>query len=36
MKGMMHVTSSPVAGLLLVKLLAIALGVYCRRIPKYR
>lgn len=35
-KGMMHVTSSPVAGLLLVKLLAMALGVYCWRIQKYR
>lgn len=35
-KGMMHVTSSPMMGLLLVKLLAIALGVYCWRIRKYR
>ena len=35
-KVMMHVTSSPMAGLLLVKLLAIALGVYCWRIQKYR
>ena len=35
-RGMMHVTSSPMMGLLLVKLLAIALGVYCWRIRKYR
>jgi hypothetical protein len=35
-KGMMHMTASPVTGLLLVKVLAIALGVYCWRIHKYR
>jgi hypothetical protein len=35
-KGMMHMTASPVAGLLLVKVLAIALGIYCWRIQKYR
>ena len=35
-KGMMHVTSSPMMGLVLVKLLAMALGVYCWRIRKYR
>ena len=35
-KGMMHVTSSPMLGMLLVKLLAIALGVYCWRIQKHR
>ena len=35
-KGMMHITSSPMAGLVIVKLLAVALGVYCWRIHKYR
>ena len=35
-KGMMHITASPVAGLLLIKLLAMALGVYCWRIQRYR
>lgn len=35
-KGMMHVTSSPMVGLVLVKVLALALGVYCWRIQKYR
>jgi hypothetical protein len=35
-KGVMHMTASPVAGLLLVKVLAIALGIYCWRIQKHR
>jgi hypothetical protein len=34
-KGMMHMTASPVTGLLLLKLVAILLGVYCWRIRKY-
>jgi hypothetical protein len=34
-KGMMHITASPVTGLLLLKLVAILLGVYCWRIRKY-
>src|SRR4051794_6485332 len=35
-KGAMHMTASPITGLLLVKLLAVALGVYCWHIQKYR
>src|SRR4051812_46363339 len=35
-KGMMHITASPLTGLLLVKILAVALGVYCWRIERYR
>jgi len=35
-KGMMTMTASPVTGLLLVKMLAIALGIYCWRIHKYK
>ncbi|MEO8129900.1 MAG: DUF5658 family protein [Bryobacteraceae bacterium] len=35
-RGMMRFTSSPVAGLLLVKLVALALGVYCWRVGKYQ
>src|SRR3954454_8775430 len=35
-KGMMHITPSPLAGLLLVKIAAVALGVYCWRIRKYK
>jgi hypothetical protein len=34
-QGMMHITASPVTGLLLLKLVAILLGVYCWRIRKY-
>jgi hypothetical protein len=32
----MHMTASTVTGLLLVKLFAVALGVYCWRIQKHR
>ncbi len=35
-KGMMHITPSPMVGLVLIKVLALALGVYCWRIQKYR
>jgi hypothetical protein len=35
-KGMMHITASPLTGLLMIKVVAIALGVYCWRIHKYR
>ena len=34
-RGIMHFTSSPVTGLLLVKVIAILIGVYCWRIRKY-
>jgi hypothetical protein len=34
-EGMMHMTASPVTGLLLLKLIAILLGVYCWRMRKY-
>ena len=35
-KSMMHITASPLIGLLLVKIFAVALGVYCWRIERYR
>ena len=35
-RSMMHMTTSPVMGLLLVKGIAIALGIYCWRIQKHR
>jgi len=35
-KGMMQITASPVGGLLLVKVLAIVLGLYCWRVGKYQ
>ncbi len=35
-KSMMHITASPITGLVLVKVFAIGLGVYCWRVHKYR